>query len=54
MLKVYNAQRLICIEQKIGRILSVGWLVGWILWHINLRRLYNTESIIMRIVSPIF
>ena len=25
----------------------VGWLVGWILWHINLSRLFNAKSIFM-------
>ena len=28
-----------------------GWLVVWVLWHINLCRLYNTKSIFMQIVS---
>ena len=28
----------------------VGWLVGWVLWHINLCRLFNAKSIIMKIV----
>ena len=28
----------------------VGLLVGWILWHINLRRLFNAKSIFMKIV----
>ena len=28
----------------------VGWLVGWTLWHINLGRLFNAESIFMKIV----
>ena len=29
----------------------VGWLVGvWVLWHINLFRLFNTKSISMQIV----
>ena len=28
----------------------VGWLVGWILWPINLCRLFNAKSIFMKIV----
>ena len=27
-----------------------GWLVLWVLWHINLCRLFNAESIFMKIV----
>ena len=27
-----------------------SWLVGWVLWHINLCRLFNTKSIFMKIV----
>ena len=27
-----------------------GW-VGWVLWHINFRRLFNTKSIFMQIVQ---
>ena len=27
-----------------------GWLVGWVLWHINLCRLFNAKSIFMQIV----
>ena len=27
--------------------MSVGWLVGWVLWHINLCRLFNAKSIFM-------
>ena len=26
------------------------WLVGWVLWHINLSRLFNAKSIFMNIV----
>ena len=29
---------------------KVGWLVGWILWHINLCRLFTAKSIFMKIV----
>ena len=29
---------------------SVGWLVGWVLWHINLCRLFNAKSTLMQIV----
>ena len=31
----------------------VGWLVGWVLWHINLCWLFNTKWIFMQIVSSI-
>ena len=27
-----------------------GWLVGWVLWHMNLCRLFNAKSIFMKIV----
>ena len=27
------------------------WLVCWVLWHINLCRLFNTKSIFMKIVQ---
>ena len=27
-----------------------GWLVGWVLWYINLRRLFNAKSIFMKII----
>ena len=27
-----------------------GWLVGWVLWHINLFRLFNAKSIFMKTV----
>ena len=37
--------RSICLKNKL-----VGWLVGWILMHINLYRLFNTKSILMKIV----
>ena len=30
-----------------------GWLVVWVLWHINLCRLFNAKSIFMQIVSSI-
>ena len=29
------------------------WFVGWVLWHINLCRLFNAKSIFMQIVSSI-
>ena len=29
----------------------VGWLVGWVLSHINLCRLFNTKSIFMQKVK---
>ena len=29
------------------------WLVGWVLWHINFCRLFNTKSIFMQLVSSI-
>ena len=35
------------------RIEPVGWLVGWILWHINLCRLFIAKSIFIRIISSI-
>ena len=28
----------------------VGWLVVWVLWHINLCRLFNAKSIFINIV----
>ena len=28
----------------------IGWLVVWVLWHINLCRLFNAKSIFMKIV----
>ena len=28
---------------------TVGWLVGWFLWHINLCRLFNAKSIFMQV-----
>ena len=33
--------------------LLVGWLVGWILWHINFCRLSNTKSIFIQIICYI-
>ena len=30
-----------------------GWLVGWVLWHINFSRLSNAKSIFMQIISSI-
>ena len=33
---------------------QIPWLlVGWVLWHINLYRLFNAKSIFMQIVSSI-
>ena len=32
----------------------VGWLEGWILWHINLCMLFNAKSFFMQIDSSIF
>ena len=29
---------------------NIGWLVGWILWHTNLWRLFNAKSIFMKLV----
>ena len=29
----------------------VGWLVGWVLWHINRCRLFNAKSIFIQINS---
>ena len=31
----------------------MSWLVGWILWHINLCRLFNAKSIFIQIISSI-
>ena len=31
----------------------VGQLVGWVLWHINLCRLFNANSIFIQIVSSV-
>ena len=36
-----------------GLVLEWGWLVGWVLWHINLCWLFNAKSIFMQIVSSI-
>ena len=30
-----------------------GWLVGLVLWHINLCRLFNAKSVFMQIISSI-
>ena len=30
-----------------------GWLGGWVLWHINLCRLFSAKFILMQIVSSI-
>ena len=32
---------------------DVGWLVGWVLWHINHCRLFNAKSIFIHINSSI-
>ena len=29
------------------------WLVGWVLWHINLYRLFNAKSIFTQMISSI-
>ncbi len=34
-------------------VIFASWLVGWILWHINLCRLFNAKSIFIQIVSCI-
>ena len=31
----------------------VGWFIGWVLWYINLCRLFNAKSVFMQIVSSI-
>ena len=31
----------------------VGWLVVWVLWHINLCRLSNAKSIFIQIISSV-
>ena len=31
----------------------VGWLVCWVLWHINLCRLFNAKSTFIQIISSI-
>ena len=31
----------------------VGWLVGCVLWHINLCRSFNAKSIFIQIISSI-
>ena len=31
--------------------MAVSWLVVWVLWHINVSRLFNAKSIFMQIVS---
>ena len=33
-----------------GISIFVGWFVVWVLWHINLRRLFNAKSMFMKIV----
>ena len=45
--------KIICTKYKRKMEIFVGWLVGWILWHINLCRLFNAKSIFMQIVSSI-
>ena len=37
-------------SEKPSAIIGFGWLVVWVLWHINLCRLFNTKSIFMKIV----
>ena len=39
-----------CVGSKM---VLVGRLVGWVLWHINLCRLFNAKSIFTQIVSSI-
>ena len=48
-LQEYLRQFLFVFYSFIKRLL-VGWLVGWVLWHINLCRLFNAKSIFMKIV----
>ena len=33
--------------------LNSCWLVGWVLWHINLCRLFNAKSIFIQIISSV-
>ena len=36
-------------ELELNCLHPVKWLVGWVLWHINLCRLFNAKSIFMKI-----
>ena len=42
-------------NQRLLKSIKNEWfgLVGWVLWHINLCRLFNAKSIFMQIVSSI-
>ena len=32
---------------------QIGWLVGWVLWHMNLCRLFNAKYIFIKIISSV-
>ena len=37
-----------CVEIVFNSdVIVLGWLVGWVLWHINLCKLFNAKSIFM-------
>ena len=40
----------VALQQHQAQPLPQEWLVGWVLWHINLCRLFNAKSIFMKIV----
>ena len=40
-------------EKKVKMEEAPGWLVGWILWHINVCRLFKVKSIFIQILSSI-
>ena len=42
-----NMHGLNVVQTSVAILWLVGWLVGLVLWHINLCRLFNTKSILM-------
>ena len=53
--KIITNESGLCVVD-IGALLQIhveGWLVVWVLWHINLCRLFNAKSIFMQIVCSI-
>ena len=38
-------------EMNFWLVKNVGWLVGWVLWHYNLCKIFNAKSIFIKIVS---
>ena len=49
-IKIQNNFLIPSIENFLLMMKSFGWLVVWVLWHINLCRLFNAKSIFMQIV----